>query len=200
MCKKAQYAKGLQALSIRGYTLQLYLDNFILGYAGLSFFNNKEKDGLYMNQTSIIPNHVSENAIFDKDTGWRIDIPSCIEPGTRVLCLYRVSTDKQLYQTDNNEADIPMQRSPVVGTNVRHSGRSRDSGAYDSDKHNNRQHQRLRVLIRLPPERAAVFHVSFIAKPPWFPHIPPSKVPARTSQRRLLCLHSGSARLPPPCR
>ena len=63
-----------------------------------------------MNQTSIIPNHVSENALFDKDTGWRIDIPSCIEPGTRVLCLYRVSTDKQLYQTDNNEADIPMQR------------------------------------------------------------------------------------------
>ena len=110
MCKKAQYAKGLQALSIRGYTVQLSLDNFILGYAGLSFFNNKEKDGLYMNQTSIIPNHVSENALFDKDTGWRIDIPSCIEPGTRVLCLYRVSTDKQLYQTDNNEADIPMQR------------------------------------------------------------------------------------------
>lgn len=101
---------GLQALSIRGYTLQLYLDNFILVYAGLSFFNNKEKDGLYMNQTSIIPNHVSENAIFDKDTGWRMDIPSYIEPGTRVLCLYRVSTDKQLYQTDNNEADIPMQR------------------------------------------------------------------------------------------
>ena len=51
MCKKTQCAKGLQALSIRGYTLQLYLDNFILGYAGLSFFNNKEKDGLYMNQT-----------------------------------------------------------------------------------------------------------------------------------------------------
>ena len=110
MCKKTQCANELQALSIRGYTLQRYLDNFILGYAGLSFFNNKEKDGLYMNQTSIIPNHVSENALFDKDTGWRIDIPSCIEPGTRVLCLYRVSTDKQLYQTDNNEADIPMQR------------------------------------------------------------------------------------------
>lgn len=47
MCEKTQYAKELQALSIRGYTLQLYLDNFILGYAGLSFFNNKEKDGLY---------------------------------------------------------------------------------------------------------------------------------------------------------
>ena len=106
MCEKTQCAKELQALSIRGYTLQLYLDNFILGYAGLSFFNNKEKDGLYMNQTSIIPNHVSKNALFDKDTGWRIDIPPCIEPGTRVLCLYRVSTDKQLYQTDNNEADI----------------------------------------------------------------------------------------------
>ena len=31
-------------------------------------------------------------------------------PGTRVLCLYRVSTDKQLYFTDKNDADIPMQR------------------------------------------------------------------------------------------
>lgn len=63
-----------------------------------------------MNQTSIIPNHVSETFIFNKDTGWRMDLPSYIEPGTRVLCLYRVSTDKQLYHTDNNEADIPMQR------------------------------------------------------------------------------------------
>ena len=63
-----------------------------------------------MNKTSIIPNHVSDNALFDKDTGWRLDLPSYIEPGTRVLCLYRVSTDKQLYHTDNNEADIPMQR------------------------------------------------------------------------------------------
>lgn len=53
MCKKTQCANELQALSIRGYTLQLYLDNFILGYAGLSFFNNKEKDGLHMNQTNV---------------------------------------------------------------------------------------------------------------------------------------------------
>lgn len=33
-----------------------------------------------------------------------------IAPGTRVLCLYRVSSDKQLYYTENAEADIPMQR------------------------------------------------------------------------------------------
>ncbi len=63
-----------------------------------------------MDKTSIIPNHVSDNFVFDKDTGWRLDLPSYIEPGTKVLCLYRVSTDKQLYHTDNNEADIPMQR------------------------------------------------------------------------------------------
>ena len=30
--------------------------------------------------------------------------------GRRVLCLYRVSTDKQVTYGDNNEADIPMQR------------------------------------------------------------------------------------------
>lgn len=46
----------------------------------------------------------------DEKTGWRRDLPSCIEPGSRVLCLYRVSTDKQLYFTDKNRADIPMQR------------------------------------------------------------------------------------------
>ena len=63
-----------------------------------------------MKNTSIFPNHVSETLIFDKDTGWRENMPAYIEPGTRVLCLYRVSTDKQLYHTDNNEADIPMQR------------------------------------------------------------------------------------------
>lgn len=55
--------------------------------------------------TSILPSYV-----FDKDTGWRQDLPNTIEPGTRVLCLYRVSTTKQLYHTDNDEADIPMQR------------------------------------------------------------------------------------------
>lgn len=58
-----------------------------------------------MNNTSIIPSYV-----FDKSTGWREDLPQEIEPGTRVLCLYRVSTEKQLYHTENNEADIPMQR------------------------------------------------------------------------------------------
>lgn len=58
-----------------------------------------------MFETSTIPNYV-----FDKETGWRIDQPATIEPGTRVLCLYRVSTEKQLYYTEKNEADIPMQR------------------------------------------------------------------------------------------
>ena len=46
----------------------------------------------------------------DKTTGWRRDTPLWIAPGTRVLCLYRVSTDKQLYCTETNGADIPMQR------------------------------------------------------------------------------------------
>lgn len=55
--------------------------------------------------TSTIPNYV-----FDKATGWRIDLPLLIAPGTRVICLYRVSTDKQLYHTQNDEADIPMQK------------------------------------------------------------------------------------------
>ena len=58
-----------------------------------------------MLETRIFPYHA-----FDKTTGWRIDMPTDIPPGTRVLCLYRVSTDKQLYFTENNEADIPMQR------------------------------------------------------------------------------------------
>lgn len=31
-------------------------------------------------------------------------------PGTRVLCLYRVSSDKQLYYDDQHNVDIPMQR------------------------------------------------------------------------------------------
>lgn len=47
---------------------------------------------------------------FDKETGWRTNLPAYIEPGTRVLCLYRVSTTKQLYHDANDEADIPMQR------------------------------------------------------------------------------------------
>lgn len=55
--------------------------------------------------TSILPSYV-----FDKVTGWRQDLPDFIEPGTRVLCLYRVSTTKQLYHTEQDEADIPMQR------------------------------------------------------------------------------------------
>lgn len=58
-----------------------------------------------MEKASIIPSYV-----FDKLTGWRQDMPSQITSGTRVLCLYRVSTEKQLYHTENNEADIPMQR------------------------------------------------------------------------------------------
>ncbi len=47
---------------------------------------------------------------FDKETGWRLDMPHYIEAGTRVLCLYRVSSAKQLYHDANDEADIPMQR------------------------------------------------------------------------------------------
>lgn len=31
-------------------------------------------------------------------------------PGTRALCLYRVSSDKQLYYDDEHRVDIPMQR------------------------------------------------------------------------------------------
>ena len=58
-----------------------------------------------MIETSIIPSYD-----FDKLTGWRLNLPDYIEPGTRVLCLYRVSTGKQLYHTDDNEPDIPMQR------------------------------------------------------------------------------------------
>lgn len=58
-----------------------------------------------MTETSTLASY-----IFDKETGWRTDLPLYIEPGTRVLCLYRVSTAKQLYHDANNEADIPMQR------------------------------------------------------------------------------------------
>ena len=47
---------------------------------------------------------------FDKETGWRLDLPQNIVDGTRVLCLYRVSSTKQLYHDANDEADIPMQR------------------------------------------------------------------------------------------
>lgn len=50
------------------------------------------------------------NYCFDKTTGFRLDLPDWISPGTRALCIYRVSTGKQLYFTDKNEADIPMQR------------------------------------------------------------------------------------------
>lgn len=58
-----------------------------------------------MKETSNFPNYV-----FDKTTGWRMDLPGFIDLGTRALCLYRVSTGQQLYHTENNEADIPMQR------------------------------------------------------------------------------------------
>lgn len=58
-----------------------------------------------MNTASILPNY-----IFDKETGWRIDMPLNVLPGNRALCLYRVSTDKQLYHNEQNDADIPMQR------------------------------------------------------------------------------------------
>ena len=58
-----------------------------------------------MSNTSTVTSY-----LFDKETGWRIDLPLYIAPGTRVLCLYRVSSAKQLYHDANNEADIPMQR------------------------------------------------------------------------------------------
>lgn len=58
-----------------------------------------------MKDTSIFQNYV-----FDRETGWRKDLSANIEEGTRVLCLYRVSSDKQLYHNSNDEADIPMQR------------------------------------------------------------------------------------------
>lgn len=58
-----------------------------------------------MNTTSIFTNYV-----FNKQTGWRENLPANIPEGTRVLNLYRVSSDKQLYHDSNNEADIPMQR------------------------------------------------------------------------------------------
>ena len=56
-----------------------------------------------MRNTSTVPSYS-----FDKETGWRLDLPMSIVPGTRVLCLYRVSTTKQLYHDMNDEADIPM--------------------------------------------------------------------------------------------
>ena len=37
-------------------------------------------------------------------------IPNEADIGRRVLCLYRVSTDKQVTYNENNQADIPMQR------------------------------------------------------------------------------------------
>ena len=35
---------------------------------------------------------------------------SDMDTGRRVLCLYRVSSDKQVTYNENNDADIPMQR------------------------------------------------------------------------------------------
>lgn len=58
-----------------------------------------------MSKTNTVPSYN-----FDKETGWLKDKLESIEPGKRVLCLYRVSTTKQLYLTENKEADIPMQR------------------------------------------------------------------------------------------
>lgn len=58
-----------------------------------------------MRDTSILPSYA-----FNQQTGWRENLPANMKEGTRVLCLYRVSTDKQLYHDANNEADIPMQR------------------------------------------------------------------------------------------
>ena len=52
-----------------------------------------------MLKTSVIPNHTT--------------IPYNIlsqDKANRVLCLYRVSTDQQVYYNENHEADIPMQK------------------------------------------------------------------------------------------
>lgn len=49
-----------------------------------------------MSQTSVIPNHT-------------VNLSNAAE-GNRVLCLYRVSTKGQVDHTEDNEADIPMQR------------------------------------------------------------------------------------------
>lgn len=45
--------------------------------------------------TSILPNYLTQDTFADVN---------------RVLCLYRVSSNGQLYHTDKNEADIPMQK------------------------------------------------------------------------------------------
>lgn len=58
-----------------------------------------------MEKTSTIQSYM-----FDPATGWLKNPPPYIEPGTRVLCLYRVSSNKQLYFSENNEPEIPMQR------------------------------------------------------------------------------------------
>ena len=58
-----------------------------------------------MSESGIFPDYC-----FNPETGWREPMPDNIPPGTRVLCLYRVSTDKQLYYTEENKADIPFQR------------------------------------------------------------------------------------------
>ncbi len=58
-----------------------------------------------MTETSIFQNYS-----FDKNTGWRLGLPADIPPGKRVLNLYRVSSDQQLYHNEKDEADIPMQR------------------------------------------------------------------------------------------
>ena len=58
-----------------------------------------------MSNSGIFPNYS-----FNPDTGLRENFPDDIPTGSRVLCLYRVSTDKQLYYTEDHKADIPHQR------------------------------------------------------------------------------------------
>ncbi len=73
--------------------------------AGVSLFQNNREEGIDMNVISSFPNG-KQNV----PTSYFSNPMYSITPGTRVLCLYRVSTDKQLYFTDKNDADIPMQR------------------------------------------------------------------------------------------
>ena len=50
-----------------------------------------------------------DNAV-NLEEGFVLNPPSYITPGTRVCCLYRVSTLMQVYYTQDKQADIPMQR------------------------------------------------------------------------------------------
>ena len=63
-----------------------------------------------MNKTSVIPYSVLSklpDSISDITPDYEVD---SLLAGKRVWCLYRVSTNQQVYHDEKNEADIPMQR------------------------------------------------------------------------------------------